>query len=205
MASEIVEEEDEDPCLIIINTEARKEKIRQIIRYQKNLYLSSSSSSSFSSAAASCSSFSPSRRSSNLLELMRGGSTSLRRLFDMEHTSLGNHLNDYSCSPVIKPTLLWGSDTDDEIHDDPWMGIKQTDPVFDSRNAGQSGLTSEGSFMDEEESTNQKRKARMRKNKLTRTKSFRKLPSFRKWKWKDFRIRFRLTLRLRVMICGRKF
>lgn len=37
---------------------------------------------------------------------MRGGSTSRRRLFDMEHTSLADHFEEYSGTPVIKPFLL---------------------------------------------------------------------------------------------------
>ncbi|KAL0336774.1 UNVERIFIED_CONTAM: hypothetical protein Scaly_1952500 [Sesamum calycinum] len=62
---------------------------------------------------------------SSLLDLMKDGSTSLRRLFDMEHTSLGNYFKDYSVSPIVKPVLLWGSDSDNDAHDDPWAEIKQ--------------------------------------------------------------------------------
>ncbi|CAK9139964.1 unnamed protein product [Ilex paraguariensis] len=204
MTSEITEDEDEE-ALYTIDTEAKKNKIRRIIEYQKSLYFSSSSSTSFSSAAASCSSFSSSRRSSSLLELMKEGSTSLRRLFDMEHTSLAAHLRDYSCSPVIKPILLWGSDTDDGVHDDPWRSIKQIGDTVHSKNDGQSGLASEGSFFDGG-TVHQNREVRMfGKRKLIRTKSFRRLPRFRVGRCGGFTFRFRLIKRLRIMICGRKF
>ncbi|KAK3005395.1 hypothetical protein RJ639_016928 [Escallonia herrerae] len=198
MASEITEEEDEE-ALCIIDTEAKRDKIRRIIDYQKSMYLSSSSSSS---AAASCSSFSSSRRSSSLLDLMKEGSTSLRRLFDMEHTSLGTYFKDYSGSPIIKPILLWGSDSDDGIHDDPWMDIKQIGPVACSGARGLTGLASDGSSM-VEESAYENRKASMRTRKLTRKKSFRRLPRFYKWRFRGSRFRFRLR-RLKIMICGRK-
>ncbi|KAJ0087827.1 hypothetical protein Patl1_31675 [Pistacia atlantica] len=123
MKPEITEEKDdeEETCCL---TGDQRDKIRRIIEYQKSIYLSSSSSS-FSSSSASCSSFFSSRRRSTLLELMKGGSTSLRRLFDMEHTSLATHFDNYSGSPIIKTIPLWGSDTDDELNYDPWANIKQ--------------------------------------------------------------------------------
>ncbi|KAA8545295.1 hypothetical protein F0562_020079 [Nyssa sinensis] len=195
MTSEITEEKDEDvPC--IIDTEAQKKKIRQIIEYQKSLYLSTSSSSSFSSAAASCSSFYSSHKSSSLLEMMKEGSTSLRRLIDMEHTSLGTHMKDYSGSPIIKPILLWGSDTD-EIHDDPWSSVKRIGQAA-LADSGTGRLTSEGSHGDY--SAYQKGETIVSKHKLSRTKSFRKLPRFSLRRCKGFRFRLKLR-RLRILIC----
>ena len=66
----------------------------------------------------------------------------------MEHTSLENYLKDYSGSPVIKPILLWGSDTDDGgvHHDDPWMSIKQARAMVDCGFEGQSWMASEDSI-----------------------------------------------------------
>ncbi|KAK9289374.1 hypothetical protein L1049_007529 [Liquidambar formosana] len=201
MISEITEDEDEDaPC--IINKEAQKERIRQIIQYQKSLYLSSSSSSSYSSSAASCSSFSSSRKSSSLLELMKGGSTSLRRLFDMEHTSLATHFEEYSGSPIIKSIPLWGSDSDDG-NCDPWASIKQIGPTNNPGSDGPSRFGSDSSFKGGE-SGFRNRKTRISNRKLTRKKAFRRLPGFGLWRCRGFRFRLRLR-RLRIMICGRKF
>lgn len=202
MASEITEEQEEDgeeeaPCTI--NTQAQRDKIRGIIEYQKSLYFSSSSSSS-SSLSASCSSFSSSRKSANLLELMKEGSTSLRRLFDMEHTSLATHWKNYSGSPIIKPILLWGSDEEGRVYDDPWIGIKNigVGVGIDSQSGGgQSGLTSKEAFDDGEFE-----KSRIGKHRMARTKSFRRLPRFRNRRFRGFRLRLR---KFRIMICGRKF
>ncbi|CAL5335108.1 unnamed protein product [Camellia sinensis] len=200
MASEITEEKDEE-ALFTINTEAKKDKIRQIIEYQKSLYFSSSS---FSSAATSSSSFSSSRISKSLLDLMKEGSTSLRRLFDMEHTSLATHMNDYSGSPIIKSIPLWGSDTDDGVHDDPWKSInRNVGPVFGSGSGAQSVLGAESRSMDGI-GLPVGRKPRISKHRLNRTKSFRRLPRFSFWRSRDFRFGLRLR-RLRSMICGRKF
>ncbi|PSS34651.1 ATP-dependent Clp protease proteolytic subunit like [Actinidia chinensis var. chinensis] len=191
MASEITEENEEDD-FFTIKTQAQKDKIRRIIDHQKSVYLSSlSSSSSFSSAAASCSSFSSSR---SLLDLMREGNTSLRRLFDMEHTSLATHLKDYSGSPAIRPILLWGSDTDNEVHDDIWKSVKRIGHVIHSVS---------GQSVEKSESDRENRKPRTGNRKLTRTRSFRRLPRFSFWRCRGFR--FRIRLRIRVMICGRKF
>ncbi|KAI5663563.1 hypothetical protein M9H77_22886 [Catharanthus roseus] len=197
MASEIIEEKEEESPYTI-DAKAQELNIRRIIKYQKSLYYSCSSSSSFSSAAGSRSSFSSPRKSRSLLDLMKEGSTSLRRLFEMEHTSLKNYLKDYSGSPMIKPIFLWGSDTD---HDDPWLSIKQaiamasmTDHDYRS-NLAQSGMALEDHKF-----------PRMGKRRLTRTRSFRRLPRFRVWFiCRGFRFRLRLFRRLRVMICGRKF
>ncbi|KAI4353287.1 hypothetical protein L6164_002249 [Bauhinia variegata] len=198
MISEITEETDEEPHWLI-NTEAQKEKIRQIIEYQKSLYRSSSSSSS--SAAISSSSTS-SHRSSSLLELMKGGSTSLRRLFDMEHTSLATHFEFYSGSPMIKPISLWYSDSEHEF-DDPWALIKQIGSTNFSGTDRESELASMGSFMDENFDS-RTRNAKTRRRKLTRKKSFRRLPGFGFWLCGRYRFRLRLR-RLKVWICGRKF
>ncbi|KAJ6922524.1 hypothetical protein NC652_016234 [Populus alba x Populus x berolinensis] len=140
MTSEITEEKDDDsPCFF--NTVDKKQRIRQIIEYQKSLCWSSSSPS-LSSSTASCSSFSSSHKSSGLLDLMKVGSTSLRRLFDMEHTSLATHFQEYSGSPMIKPIPLWGSDNENEVHD-PWASIRQigtfSDPGSDEPSKFASG------------------------------------------------------------------
>uniref|UniRef100_A0A162A518 Uncharacterized protein n=2 Tax=Daucus carota subsp. sativus TaxID=79200 RepID=A0A162A518_DAUCS len=195
MASEITQEEDEDDCFII-KTEAHRNRIRQIIEHQKSLYFSSSASVSYSSTASSSVS---SRTSHSLLGLMKGGNTSLRRLFEMEHTSLATHMKEYSGSPIIKPLLLWGSDTDDGICDDPWRTFKKAETVnaFDSPY----GSASEGSFIDKDFAY-QKSRSKWRRRKLNRTKSFRRLPRFIKWTCRGFRFRFRLR-RIRIMICGR--
>lgn len=201
MISEIIEEKnDEDGCYV--DPEAQKERIRRIIEHQKALWQSSSSSSS---SAASCSSFSSSRRSGSLLSLMKGGNTSLKRLFEMEHTSLANHFDDLSGSPVIKPILLWGSDTDNEneFHD-PWPFITQLEPRNDYRIDRQSKFASDGSFIEGDDFHN--RKVRIGKQKLTRRKSFRRLPGFGKWRCGGYRFRLRLRLRrLRIAFCRRKY
>ncbi|KAF5750849.1 hypothetical protein HS088_TW03G01189 [Tripterygium wilfordii] len=204
MESEIHEENDED-TMSIINKEAQKERIRSIIEYQKSLYWSSLSSSSLSSSAASaCSSFSSSRQTGSLLNLMKNGSTSLRRLFDMEHTSLGTHFEHYSGSPTIKSIPLWGSDTDDEQMHDPWASIRQFGTSSHFGVDGLSKFASEGSFMDGDFGF-QDRKVQGRNPKLTRKRSFRRLPGFGLSRFRRFRFRFRLFKRLRIAICGRIF
>ncbi|XP_007207872.1 uncharacterized protein LOC18773077 [Prunus persica] len=202
-SSEITEEKDDDSSCLV-DPEVQKERIRQIIEYQKSLYRSSSSSSSSSSSAASCSSFSSARKSSSLLGLMKVGNTSLRRLFDMEHTSLANHFEDFSGSSIIKPILLWGSDTDNEneMHD-PWQSIKQFGPINESRIDGPSKFPSDGSFRDGERGF-RNTEVRIGNRKLTRKKSFRRLPGFGLWRCRGFRLRLRLR-RLRIAFCGRKY
>ncbi|GMI96447.1 hypothetical protein HRI_003314000 [Hibiscus trionum] len=183
ISSEITEEQDEEsPCPI--NSAAQKQSIRRIIQHQKSLYWSSSSSLTSASAAASSSSVSSSRRSRSLLELMKSGSTSLERLFEMEHTSLLTHFQDYSGSPVLKSIPLWGSDTDGEA-EDPWASIKQIGSLNRFETSSLSGFAAS----DDRNISNSK-------HRLTRKKSYRKLPGFR------FRLRIR---RLRIMICGRLF
>lgn len=202
MASLITEVEDkEPPC--VIDTEAQKQNIRQIIKYQKSLYYSSSSSSSFSSTGSSCSSFSTPRKSNSLLDLMKEGSTSLRRLFDLQHTSLKTYLEDYSGSPIIKPILLWGSDTDDGSRDDPWMPIKHARAMVDCKSNGQSWLATEDSFT-KRKSIIENNLSRTGNRRLNRKKSYRRLPRFHLWIFAGFRFRLRLR-RLRIIICGRKF
>ncbi|KAI3805758.1 hypothetical protein L1987_21643 [Smallanthus sonchifolius] len=195
MASEITEDED---SYFITNKEAQKDKIRQLLKRQKNQYNSSSSSTSSSSysllstgatLSSSRSSF-DNRQSQKLLNLMKKGSRSLRRLFEMEHTSLGNHFEFYSGSPETKTIPLWGSDSDDAVHDDPWLGIIKFDRGF---------------VQEPEEHQEQKKEEHdeslFRKDKLTRKKSFNKLPSFYKFR---FRFRFRLRLKLRIRFCYRE-
>ncbi|CAI9097329.1 OLC1v1033723C1 [Oldenlandia corymbosa var. corymbosa] len=210
MASQIIEEkqdddDEEEDSPVLIDSEAQKNKVRQIIKYQKYLYYSSSSSLS-SSAGASCSSFTSSRRSSSLLDLMKVGSTSLRRLIDMEHTTLKTYLDEYSGSPMIKPIFLWGSDADDgKKYDDPWSPIKQARMMMmaSTPNDFKSGKSSGDHSRGKKRSNMQQNTNRRR---LTRKKSFRRLPRFGLWLFSGFRIfGFRLRLRrLRVMICGRK-
>ncbi|KAL5742579.1 hypothetical protein ACOSP7_029311 [Xanthoceras sorbifolium] len=211
MKPEITEEKDDDDDDEENSwiTDFRKEKIRKIIEYQKSLYLSSSScpslSSSFSSAAASCSSSFSSRckSRSSLLDLMKGGSTSLRRLFDMEHTSLATYFDNYSGSPITKPVPLWGSDSDNEQHYDPWASIKQIGFSGNPHIDEQSNFASDGSFRNGDQYNFKHNKDKIRNRKLKRKKSFRRLPGFGLWRCRGFRFRLRLK-RLRFMICGRK-
>ncbi|KAK3226174.1 hypothetical protein Dsin_006036 [Dipteronia sinensis] len=204
MEPEITEENDDDEEASWI-TSFQKEKIRKIIEYQKSLYWSSSvsassSSSSFSSAAASCSSSCRGSSRSSLLELMKVGSTSLRRLFDMEHTSLATYFDNYSGSPITKPVPLWGSDTEDDEHYDPWESIKQIGFSGNPQIDQQSNFASDGSFRFD----GQHKSMKICSRKLKRKKSFRRLPGFGLWICRGFRFRLRLR-RLRFFICGRKF
>ncbi|TXG58777.1 hypothetical protein EZV62_016606 [Acer yangbiense] len=98
----------------------------------------------FKRKSSSCRGSSSSR--SSLLELMKGGSTSLRRLFDMEHTSLATYFDNYSGSPITKPVPLWGSDTEDDEHYDPWESIKQIGFSGNPHIDEQSNFASDGSF-----------------------------------------------------------
>lgn len=193
MITEITEEKVEESGFLI-NKEAQKQKIRQIIEYQKSLCSSLSSSSS--SAASSSSSLS-SYKSSSLLNLMKGGSTSLRRLFDMEHTSLATYFRVYSGSPIIKPILLRGSDTDNETLD-PWASINQLRNTVVSRSTDEETTVVSSIY---EKSNHRNSKARIDNRKLTRKKSFRKLPRFRLWSSRGFRLGMKLR-RLRIVICG---
>lgn len=191
MASEIREDDDQVPCSIQ-EKEAEKIKIRQIIDYQKSLYFSSSSRSSFSSASTSCSS-SSSSKSSSLLDLMRGGSAPLGRLFSMEHTSLEKHFKEYSGSPLIRPILLWGSDSDG---DDPWAGFEHASRGFGPTTflEDESRLSSRGNSGIEELQQGLKRK-------LHRAKSYKRLPRFSFWRCGRFRVKMRLVrFKLKVLI-----
>ncbi|KAI6675195.1 hypothetical protein NL676_003101 [Syzygium grande] len=208
------EQEQETPSLSV-DAEIQTRRIRQIIEYQKSLHWSLSSSLSTSSsaaaAAASRSSLSSSRRSSSLMELMKSGSTSLQRLFDMEHTSLADYLDEYSATPVVKTVPLWGSsESDADRFPDPWDSIKAARHYESARgnesgSCGLSEFASHGtSFVEEGKTTNTTRRAVSNDRKLKRKRSFRRLPGFGTWRWRGFRFRLRLR-RLRIMICGRKF
>uniref|UniRef100_A0A9I9CGH0 Uncharacterized protein n=1 Tax=Cucumis melo TaxID=3656 RepID=A0A9I9CGH0_CUCME len=187
--SEITEEEEDVPRFI--DPEVQKERIRQILEYQKSVYSSSSMSSS---SKSSC-------RSSSLLDLMKAGNTSLRRLFEMQHTSLATYFHKYSGSPMIKSIPLWGSDSDVEIFD-AWASVK----IGLSHNSGshRTHCTSSGGSIDRKTGLGHSTIG-VSKHRLTRKKSFRKLPRFSfLWSSGRFRIRFRLR-RLRILICGKKF
>ncbi|CAN1276751.1 hypothetical protein LINPERPRIM_LOCUS16114 [Linum perenne] len=174
--SEITEEEEDEGVLFCINKEAQKEKIRRLIAHQKSLL-------HFSSSLNSTCSTSSSGSSSSLLDLMRRGSTSLGRLFGMEHTTLAAHFRDYSCSPITKTIPLWGSDGEDPIiRPDPWGSVREH-------------FGREGNYNDDDHCS----AGRIRRGRLIRKRSFRKLPKYRFWRW---RLRLR---RFRVMICGRVF
>ncbi|KAM7270689.1 hypothetical protein ACFE04_029903 [Oxalis oulophora] len=191
MVSEITQENDEED--IIIDKEVLNRRIREIIQNQKSLYLSSSFSSS-SSLCSSTSASSSSRNSGSLLEKMRGGGTSLRRLFDMEHTSLSNHFEDYSGSPVIKPIYLWGSDSDGQVYD-PWESMEQ---IRASNNDRDLGPSSDDKYRNGDSEL--KVDISIYKRKLKRKKSFRRLPRFGFWRFRGFRLR-----KLKIILCGRKF
>ncbi|KGN54372.1 hypothetical protein Csa_017974 [Cucumis sativus] len=189
--SEISEEEEDVPRFI--DPEVQKERIRQILKYQKSVYSSSSSSLS-SSSKSSC-------RGSSLLDLMKAGNTSLRRLFEMQHTSLATYFRKYSGSPMIKSIPLWGSDSDVEIFD-AWASVK----IGLSHDSGShtTNCTSTGYSIDRKTGLGNSTIS-VSKLKLTRKKSFRKLPRFcLLWSSKRFRVRFRLR-RLRILICGKQF
>ncbi|KAL3327288.1 hypothetical protein AABB24_035118 [Solanum stoloniferum] len=197
MSSEIIEitEEEDVDSLWKMDKEAQRYNIKRIIEYQKSLMFSSSTSTSLSSISTSSTPSSSNSsnsfsKKSNLLNLMKEGSTSLRRLFDMEHTSLSSHFQDYSGSPIIKPHLLWGSDSDHDHDHDPWSSIQ---------NHHQQQKDAKGSFT-KQDFVDIKKKQRFGKHKLKRKKSFRKLPRFRfnLWRWGGFRLR-----RLRFLFCGR--
>ncbi|CAI0427441.1 unnamed protein product [Linum tenue] len=200
--SEITEEEPEDGFLI--NKQAQKETIRRMLHHQKSLLLSSTTSSSSSltssnpteasrSSSSSSSSSQESKNSTSLLGLMRTGSTSLGRLFGMEHTTLAAHFHDYSCSSTTKTIPLWGSDAEDsKAEEDPWESI---------RGFGMQGSDS-SSCKDDQlrvKAASTRRRRRSRRGKLSRKKSFRKLPRFPFWRW---RLRFK---RFRILICGKIF
>lgn len=190
--SEITEEGDEEAPRFL--DKDQKKSIRRILAHQKYLYCSSSSSSTsaLSSSSAGFSSLSSSWKSSSLLDLMKGRSTSLRRLFVMEHTSSATYVEESSGSPMINPIPLWGSDSDCE----------HFGPTNESVTDGQTKLSSEGSFLDGEYVPGN-RKVKFSSRSLTRKESFGRLPGFGLWRCRGYRFSFRLK-RLRIMICGRK-
>lgn len=193
MSHEITEETEEESQWFI-NTKYQKEKIMKIIQNQKFLYSSTTSSSSSSSSLSS--------KSSSLLELMKSGSTSMRRLFEMEHTSLSNHFDYYSGSPIIKPISLWDSDSDRKFQD-PWALIKKVGFTNGYGIDRESELASKGSHMDEDFGSHT-RNDKKGKHKLTRKKSFRRLPRFCLWRCGRFKFSLRLR-RIKFRIWGKKF
>uniref|UniRef100_A0A7N1A9Y5 Uncharacterized protein n=1 Tax=Kalanchoe fedtschenkoi TaxID=63787 RepID=A0A7N1A9Y5_KALFE len=205
MSSQITEEEDdaEAPC-VGINTEAQKERIRKIIQRQRCQYMCSAS---FHTPPIKCTALSFCRRNGSLLELMKLGSASLRRLFDMEHTSLATHFSQYSGSPLTKPILLWGSDSDDGASD-PWEWIKRSVAEKDFQRVTRSGFSFSGQCVSngvrnhggKGEAGRGFHVTKRTSLKLARTKSFRRLPKLGVWIWR--RLRFRL--RFRIVICDGK-
>ncbi|KAK1299504.1 hypothetical protein QJS10_CPB14g01735 [Acorus calamus] len=166
--SEITQEQDDEA----VDVEVMKERIRKIITHQRSLY-ASSLSSSFSSAA-STSTTSVSSKNSSLFELMKGGTT-LRRLFDMEHTPLKAYFEVYSGSPVVKPIYLWGSDVEEEVTNQmSWASVK----AFKAS--------------EEDDGVGYTERAEKKQRRLKRKRSFRRLPGFGIWMCKGFRVRLRL-------------
>ncbi|KAH6798374.1 hypothetical protein C2S51_034858 [Perilla frutescens var. frutescens] len=129
---------------------------------------------------------------------MREGSAPLRRLFNMEHTSLEKYFKEYSGSPLIRPILMWGTDSDDdEVHDDPWAGVKQIRGGFGSRfGEDECKLSPQGSG---------KKMGKPCRRNLYRTKSYKRLPGVGFWRCGRFRFKLRLFKKLRVLINGRIF
>ncbi|KAJ6968859.1 hypothetical protein NC653_036743 [Populus alba x Populus x berolinensis] len=126
-----------------------------------------------------------------LRDLMKAGSPSMRRLSNTEHTSLATHFQDSGGSPIINPIPLWGGDTD------PWASIRQagTSGSDEPRNST-SGSGRNGDF------ESKVRKAKKSNHRLTRKKSFPRLPGLRLWRFRRSGFRLRLK-RLRIMICGK--
>lgn len=179
-----ISEEDFEETSEIIDPEVQKQRIRQIIEYQKSVCLSST----FSSSVASCSSLSSSHKGNSLLESIERGRFSLGRLFEMEHASLATHWQDFNGSPMIKPISLRDNDRDDRFHD-PWMSIRQIGPTRD---------------LGPDEFGLENREARIMTRKLSRTKSFRRLPGFGCCICRGFW--FKLKSRLpQIMVFRRKF
>lgn len=100
-----ITEEDEEETPEIIDPEVQKQRIRQIIEYQKSICMAYS----LSSSVASCSLLPSSQKGKGLLELIEGRRFSLGRLFEMD---------------------LWDNDSEDKFHD-PWMFITQIGPTKD--------------------------------------------------------------------------
>lgn len=128
----------------------------------------------------------------------------MRRLFAMEHTSLSTHFDYYSGSPLIKPISLWDSDSEVQFQD-PWSLIKQVGSIsFSGTDRDNSQLASKGSYIDAAGFGSQNRNYKTDKPKLTRKKSFRRLPGFGLWRCGRFRFHLRFK-RLKFRIWGRKF
>lgn len=179
MSLEITEEYDEENPLT--NT-LKKEGIKRIIEYQKSIY-SSSLSDKISAESSST------HQSKRLMELMESGNTSLRRLFDMEDTRLANHLKDYYGYP---PVTKWESNREDEGHD-PWLAINELtrpDSAIETHS------------VNHQVGVNTRRRQRARNRKLTRKKSFKRLPGGLRCMIFRFRLRIK---RVRIIICSKFF
>ena len=177
MISEI-SEEDQEEAPEIIDPEVQKQRIRQIIEYQKSIFMAYT----FSSSVASCSLLPSSQKGNSLLELIERRRFSLGKLFEMEeNTSLATHFQDFRGWPMIKPIALWDNNREDKFHD-PWMFVKQIGPTKD---------------LEPYEFEQENRETRMRNRKLSRSKSFGRLPrSGCCW----FKLKSR---KLQIMVCGR--
>ncbi|CAJ1804769.1 unnamed protein product [Sphenostylis stenocarpa] len=70
----------------------------------------------------------------------------MRRLFDMEHTSLATHFDFYSGSPITKPITLWKSDSEHDFQD-PWALIKEVGPTRFVGTDRESKLASKGCYV----------------------------------------------------------
>ena len=103
---------------------------------------------------------------------------------------------------MIKPISLWDSDSERE-YKDPWALFKQIGSTPFAGTDRESELASNGSYMDRDFGY-VNRNDKSGKRKLTRKKSFRRLPGF--GLWRCGRLRFPLRFRrLKVLICGRIF
>lgn len=165
-----------------MNSEITPEKqtIRKIIHYQKSLPSSSSSTSSKQQKQ---------KDRTSLMNLMKNGSTSLRRLFQMEHTSLSTYFDSYSGSPVTKTIPLWCSDSDTD-HFDPWESFNF------QFNHQVTNFASDGTFRDQKSIP----KPPLKRKK----KSFRSLPGFKLYRFRLFRFRFfKFRPRFKFLLCNR--
>ncbi|KAJ9694954.1 hypothetical protein PVL29_010441 [Vitis rotundifolia] len=106
----------------------------------------------------------------------------------MEHTGLATHWQDFNGSPMIKPISSWDNDRDDRFHD-PWMSIRQIGP---SRDLGPDEFGLEN------------RETRIMTRKLSRTKSFGRLPGFGSCICRGFWFKLK-SRQPQIMVCGGKF
>lgn len=124
----------------------------------------------------------------------------MRRLFDMEHTSLANHFEFYTGSPITKPISLWDSDSERDFQD-PWALIKEVGSTRFVGTDRESELASKGSNVDGDLGFHN-RNLDSGNRKLSRKKSFRRLPRFGLWRCGRFRFPLRFR-RLKIRIWGR--